>query len=188
MQVCCRFLAQIILLFLNLSKTWRVSKTWQNYPTKINIFIQCSPYHCEFVFNKIIFITKYTFFRYFKRVFVLIRIFTCEWWFYNLINHVKYAQVTIRGIWEHSFSTFAKFSEKLTFLKIKVRNISFSENFANVLNEWSHTKYVYGLVRSTILPKILSLKSFGNSWGNFCSKFVVLDIKYRFTCGYSDLC
>ena len=32
-------------------------------------------------------------------------------------------------------------------------------------------------------PKILSLKSFGNS----CTKFVMLDIKYRFTCGDSDL-
>ena len=38
-------------------------------------------------------------------------------------------------------------------------------------------------------PKILSLKSFGNSWGNSCTKFVIiLDIKYRFDCGYSDLC
>ena len=35
-------------------------------------------------------------------------------------------------------------------------------------------------------PKILTLKSFGNSWGNPCTKFVMLDIKYRFTCGDSD--
>ena len=32
-----------------------------------------------------------------------------------------------------------------------------------------------------------SLKSFGNSWGYSRSKFVVLDIKYRCTCGDSDL-
>ena len=32
---------------------------------------------------------------------------------------------------DHSFSTYAKFSKKLTFLT----NVSFSENFAYVLNE-----------------------------------------------------
>ena len=46
---------------------------------------------------------------------------------------------------DHSFSKFAKFSEKPTFLTPLIRtrtdayqglrNISFSENFANVLNE-----------------------------------------------------
>ena len=36
-------------------------------------------------------------------------------------------------------------------------------------------------------PKILNLKSFGNSWANSCTKFVMLDIKYHFTCGNSDL-
>ena len=43
----------------------------------------------------------------------------------------------------HSFSTFAKFSEKSTFLILRyahvrvlgVRNLSFSENFAYVLNK-----------------------------------------------------
>ena len=48
---------------------------------------------------------------------------------------------------DHSFSTFVKFSGKLTFLPLirtrtyayeGVRNINFSENFANALNEWSH--------------------------------------------------
>ena len=38
---------------------------------------------------------------------------------------------------------FAKFSKKLVFLRTwayqGVRNVSFSENFVNVLNEWSHT-------------------------------------------------
>ena len=36
-------------------------------------------------------------------------------------------------------------------------------------------------------PKILSHKSFGNSWGNPCNKFVILDIKCCFTCWDSDL-
>ena len=34
-----------------------------------------------------------------------------------------------------------------------------------------------------IFPNFLSVKSFGNS----CTKFVMLDIKYRFTCGDSDV-
>ena len=36
--------------------------------------------------------------------------------------------------------------------------------------------------------KILNLKWFFNSWGNSCTKFVILDIKYRFTCADSNLC
>ena len=32
-----------------------------------------------------------------------------------------------------------------------------------------------------VLPKILSLKLFGNSWGNSCTKFAILDIKFRFS-------
>ena len=46
--------------------------------------------------------------------------------------------------WVHSFITFAKSSEKLTFLtswyqgvRKGVRNTSFSQNFANVICEWS---------------------------------------------------
>ena len=42
------------------------------------------------------------------------------------------------AVWNHSFSTYAKFSEKLLFLTISyqgVGNPSFSENFAHVLNE-----------------------------------------------------
>ena len=38
-----------------------------------------------------------------------------------------------------------------------------------------------------IFPKILSLKLFGNSFGNSCTKFFMLDIKYHFTCGDSDV-
>ena len=36
-------------------------------------------------------------------------------------------------------------------------------------------------------PKILSVKSFNNSWGNSRTKFIILDIKYCFTCGDSNL-
>ena len=36
-------------------------------------------------------------------------------------------------------------------------------------------------------PKIPSLKLFVNSWDNSCTKFVMLDIKYRFTGGDLDL-
>ena len=36
-------------------------------------------------------------------------------------------------------------------------------------------------------PKILSLKSFDNSWGNSYTKFAIQDIKCRFTCGELDL-
>ena len=35
--------------------------------------------------------------------------------------------------------------------------------------------------------KIIRLKSFRKSWGNSCTKFVMPDIKYNFTCGDSDL-
>ena len=34
---------------------------------------------------------------------------------------------------------------------------------------------------------ILSLKSFSKSWGKSCNKFLMLDIKHRFTCSDSDL-
>ena len=33
-----------------------------------------------------------------------------------------------------------------------------------------------------LFPKILSLKSFGNSWGSSYTKFAILDITFRFTC------
>ena len=35
---------------------------------------------------------------------------------------------------------------------------------------------------------ILSLKLFGNSWANACTKFIIIEIKSRFTCGESILC
>ena len=33
----------------------------------------------------------------------------------------------------------------------------------------------------------MSLKPFGNSWGNLYTKFAILDIKFCFTCGESEL-
>ena len=35
----------------------------------------------------------------------------------------------------------------------------------------------------SLFPKILSVKSFGNSWDNSYTKFAILDITFRFTCG-----
>ena len=50
----------------------------------------------------------------------------------------------MRELKNNSFSTFAKFSEKhplihtpYVCIRQEVRNASFSENFVNVLNEWS---------------------------------------------------
>ena len=58
----------------------------------------------------------------------------------GLINFLMFL-----GIWfgsipktihmDHSFSTYAKFSENLTCAYQGVRNVSFSENFTNILNE-----------------------------------------------------
>ena len=36
--------------------------------------------------------------------------------------------------------------------------------------------------KTTRYPKIISLKSFGNSFGNLRAIFLILDIKQRFTC------
>ena len=53
---------------------------------------------------------------------------------------------------DHSFSTYEKFSGKLTFLPLwyapmcayqGVRNVNFSENFAYVLNEWRPMRITY---------------------------------------------
>ena len=35
----------------------------------------------------------------------------------------------------------------------------------------------------SLFPNILRLKSSGKSWGNSCTKFIILDITSRFTCG-----
>ena len=70
-----------------------------------------------------------------------------------VIRTHKYTKARTRKYtWGHSFSTIAKLSEKLTFLTPDthtlrtptcayqgVRNVSFSDNFAYLLNEWFHT-------------------------------------------------
>ena len=38
-----------------------------------------------------------------------------------------------------------------------------------------------------IFPNFQSLKSFGKSWGKSCTKFAILDVKFRVTCDESDL-
>ena len=58
------------------------------------------------------------------------------------------------SIMDQSLSKFAKFSEKLIFLTYQsVRNISFSENFANALDEWPLT----GIIEELRNVKILNI-------------------------------
>ena len=66
----------------------------------------------------------------------------------NFLNFVSYIW---ESLWYHSFSAFEKFSKKLTFLTSWYvhtcsyqgeRNVSFSENFAGVRNEWSPFKKI----------------------------------------------
>ena len=57
-----------------------------------------------------------------------------------------------------SFGTYAKFSEKLTFLTHwlcadqVIRNVSFSENFTYVLNKWSPISLMYLIKKVTFNP------------------------------------
>ena len=48
---------------------------------------------------------------------------------------------------------------------------------------WAASPLIFDIF--LIFPNFL--RSFGNSSGSLCTKFVMLDIKYRFTCGDSDL-
>ena len=56
-------------------------------------------------------------------------------------------------IWNHSLSTYAKFSEKLTrtYACQWVRNVSFLENLAYVLNEWSLFIYKFNKTIKTVI-------------------------------------
>ena len=61
------------------------------------------------------------------------------------------------GVWDYSFTRYAKFSKKLTFFTPYV--LSFLKNFAVVQNEWSQSE-VYGgetLWRSSRLKKSLNV-------------------------------
>ena len=86
-------------------------------------------------------------------------------------------------IWDHhSFSIYAKFSEKLTFLIPwfaswgwggRIRNFRFSENFSYVLNErslWTHCNYV--LSKQNLLCWLLCWWA-GYSWQ-------ILNARYTF--------
>ena len=42
---------------------------------------------------------------------------------------------------------------------------------------------IWDFLDISLFPKILSLKLFGNSWGNSYTKFAILDINFRFTYG-----
>ena len=50
-------------------------------------------------------------------------------------------------------------------------------------NFWPLVPIFYLRKEDWVLVSVLNLKSFGNSWGNSCTMFVVLDIWYHFTCG-----
>ena len=62
---------------------------------------------------------------------------------------MKNLQIVLNDIRDRSFITFAKFSEKITLLTScyahicvsEIRDDSFSENFANVINELHFVKY-----------------------------------------------
>ena len=45
----------------------------------------------------------------------------------------------------------------------------------------------FGIFLITLNFQRSSLKLFGNLWGNSYTKFAILDIKFHFTCGSSDL-
>ena len=49
------------------------------------------------------------------------------------------------------------------------------------------TTQIWDFPNICLFPNILSLKSFGNSFGNSYSKFAILVITFRFTSGWSDL-
>ena len=59
-------------------------------------------------------------------------------------------EINFKMIWDHSFSTFAKFSEKLTFLTHcyayqRVRNVRFSEYFGNVV--YKRSMFVFAALK-----------------------------------------
>ena len=87
------------------------------------------------------------------------------------------------GIWEsnkmgHSFSTYSTFSEKLTSITSwyayvltcayqGVRNVSFVENFAYILNEWSLMKQKILQFWSVLASRPIKLEFFFMDYFNF---------------------
>ena len=61
----------------------------------------------------------------------------------NIRSEIWRPSLNVWSLREHSFNTFAKFSEKLTILTrayLEARYVSFAEDSANILNEWSLKK------------------------------------------------
>ena len=129
---------------------------------QINILINCKllmPIHLKklrFFSDYRVLITGLPWFINFLNVFDLsktplrIKFFIATFIFVNTRHFLKiYSFYRSQKVYrDHSFSTFHKFSKKLTFFTSwytrtwvyqGVRNVGFSENFANVLNEWSHS-------------------------------------------------
>ena len=78
----------------------------------------------------------------------------------------------------HSFSTFAKFSEKLTFLSVRirgVRNVSVSGNFSNILNQWALVVYSSeSFLQAKTIGKVLFRFWFFCWWTKFRSIIFVM--------------
>ena len=87
-----------------------------------------------------------------SEIYPLINARCIKWYMFGGVNRPTLASVTLthsmplaRILGNHSFSTYARFSEKLTFLTSwyahervrNVRNVSFPEKLVYVLNEWS---------------------------------------------------
>ena len=80
----------------------------------------------------------------------------------------------------HLCSTFAKFSEKLTFVK----DVRFSENFANVLHEWSSWPLYLFIYFSTkkqdfhkLIANVISWWGIGHRYLKETSNFTLKNIK-----------
>ena len=92
--------------------------------------------------------------------------------------------------WGHSFSTCAKLSQKLTFLSPdtqirgrEVRNVSFSENVAYVLNEWPPLKNETKTTTATAITKTYCCFSTSpHTMAAISSKNDTLDIDFNGAC------
>ena len=84
---------------------------------------------------------------------------------------------------DHSFSAFAKFPKKLTYLtpwyahvrlRIRgVRNVSFSESFANILNRWSPRHSVMLASKNVMMASIMTFMFLRNC-KNWIKKFFII--------------
>ena len=101
-----------------------------------------------------------------------------------------FAETTIHKI----FETNSRFHVKQRTTG-KVQFVFFS-SFLLVLTKFSFWEEDWALGYNSmkfwdfpdISQKILSLKSFGNSWGNSYKLYLLLIVRLRFTCGESKIC